>query len=172
MPRLLAQTELVRNAPSTRHCLVGEARKKRLLYMADVGAHAKSSARSVPRLECLYDVVASVHSALGKLLAHVCDCALGASLKAGWCRPHSTCSIPSLPLSATATKPVPSHSHVTAIFLSIFLTINLVPTNCTKALGFVMGTRQARTYCGTCQGRAQPTNPKIVLRHLDVVTPA
>jgi hypothetical protein len=34
-----------------------------------------SGAQRVPRLQCLYDVVVPVHSALGKLPAHACDCA-------------------------------------------------------------------------------------------------
>jgi hypothetical protein len=64
-----------RNEPSTRCYFIGEKRKNRLLRAADVCADEKSSARSVPRLECLYDVVAPVRSTLGKLPAHVCDCA-------------------------------------------------------------------------------------------------
>ncbi len=60
-----------KNVPSTRCYFIGETRKNRLLRAADVRADEKSSARSVPRLECLYDVVASVCSTLGKLPAHV-----------------------------------------------------------------------------------------------------
>ena len=43
--------------------------------MADVGTYEKRGTRSVPRLECLYDVIVSVRSALGKLPAHTRDCA-------------------------------------------------------------------------------------------------
>src|SRR3977135_4445143 len=65
--RLSRQT----NVPSTRCYFIGETRKNRLLRTADVCADEKSSARRVPRLECLYDVVVSVCSALGKLPVHV-----------------------------------------------------------------------------------------------------
>jgi hypothetical protein len=41
--------------------------------MADVGAHEKRGARRVSRLECLYNVVASVRGAFDALPA--CDCA-------------------------------------------------------------------------------------------------
>jgi len=64
---------------------------------------------------------------------------LGASLKAGWCYPHSTCSTPAPPLSAIAIKPVPSHSRVIPIFFSInyflFLYRSIVP----KRLGLSCG---------------------------------
>ena len=43
--------------------------------MADEAAHEKRSPRSVPRLECLYDVIVSVRSTLGKLPARARDCA-------------------------------------------------------------------------------------------------
>src|ERR1700682_1203719 len=43
--------------------------------MAEEAAHEKRSRRSVPRLECLYDVIVSVRSALGKLPARARDCA-------------------------------------------------------------------------------------------------
>jgi hypothetical protein len=64
---------------------------------------------------------------------------LGASLKAGWRYPHSTCSAPAPPLSAIAIKPVPSHSQVAPIFFSInyflFLYRSIVP----KRLGLSCG---------------------------------
>jgi hypothetical protein len=50
--------------------LIGKARKNRFLRMADAAADEKSGARRIAGLECLYDVVASVRGALGKLRAH------------------------------------------------------------------------------------------------------
>src|ERR1700687_1386505 len=63
------------SASSTSRYPIGEARQYHLLYIADVGAHEKGSARNVPRLECLYDVIGSVRGALRELPAHICDCA-------------------------------------------------------------------------------------------------
>src|SRR5882724_192378 len=63
-----------RKAPSSSRYFIGEARQYRLLYTADVGAHQKSSARNVPRLERLYDIVASVRSTFGEFPAYACDC--------------------------------------------------------------------------------------------------
>jgi hypothetical protein len=61
---------MARNAPSTKRYFIREARKNHFLRVADVGAHEKSGAWSVPRLERLYDVDVSVCSALGKLPIH------------------------------------------------------------------------------------------------------
>src|ERR1700681_3982885 len=57
------------------HGFLRKAGKHSLLRMADEAAHEKRSTRRVPRLECLYDVIVSVRSALGKLPAHAPDCA-------------------------------------------------------------------------------------------------
>ena len=43
--------------------------------MADAAANEKGGAQSIVGLECLYDVVATVRGALGKLRAHACHCA-------------------------------------------------------------------------------------------------
>jgi hypothetical protein len=59
--------------PSTRCYFFGDARKNHLLRATDSGTYQKGSARSVPRLERLYDVVGSERSALGELPAYVCD---------------------------------------------------------------------------------------------------
>jgi hypothetical protein len=64
---------LAPNVPSTRRCLVGEARRNSLLGMADAAAKEKNGARNVPCLERLYDVVAPVRSPFGELPAYVCD---------------------------------------------------------------------------------------------------
>src|SRR6202051_4008734 len=53
--------------------LLWRQRKNHLLRAADLGTYQKGSARSVPRLERLYDVVESVRNALGELRAYVCD---------------------------------------------------------------------------------------------------
>src|SRR5437868_10338189 len=58
-----------------RRRLVGKGRKDRLLRMVDAAANEKGGARNIASLECLYDVVATVHGALGKLRTHACDCA-------------------------------------------------------------------------------------------------
>ena len=78
---------------------------------------------------------------------------LGASLKAGWCYPHSTCSIPAPRLSAIAIKPVPSHSRAIPIFLSHKLFFILVSINCTEALGFVMWSAHSKIYCSQASTR-------------------
>jgi hypothetical protein len=43
--------------------------------MVDATANEKSGTRSIASLECLYDVIATVRGALGKLRAHACYCA-------------------------------------------------------------------------------------------------
>src|SRR6266851_8394796 len=69
-PQLLAQTAMARNVLSTKRYFIRDARKNHFLRVADVGAHEKSRAWSVPRLERLYEVDVSVCSALGKLPIH------------------------------------------------------------------------------------------------------
>src|SRR5216684_1646373 len=66
---------------------------------------------------------------------------------------HSTCSTPSPPLSATAIKPVPSHSHVTESFFSIndflFLYLSIVP----KRLGLSCGLHIRKHGLGSVKSR-------------------
>src|SRR6202035_2342953 len=61
--------------PLARRCLIGKARKNRVLRMVDAVADEKSGARRIAGLERLYDVAAAVRGALRKLRAHACDCA-------------------------------------------------------------------------------------------------
>jgi hypothetical protein len=72
--------------PLTRHCLIGVPRKNLLLRAADEGTYEKSRARNIPRPECLYDVAASMRSALGELPVHTCNCATELDLKCNLCQ--------------------------------------------------------------------------------------
>jgi hypothetical protein len=75
---------------------------------------------------------------------------LGASWKAGWCCPHSTCSTP----SHRRYLLLRYCSLALALYFNLLfhkLLFILIPTNCTKALGFVMRITYSEIYSIRCQ---------------------